>query len=59
VPRLCEVDPGVCRITEERAQKNLSQDGKNLRIGKTSVWIGKTSVWIGKTPVRIENPHSG
>jgi hypothetical protein len=25
VPRLCEVYPGICLITEEKARKNLSQ----------------------------------
>jgi hypothetical protein len=26
VPRLCEVYPGFCLTTEEKARKNLSQD---------------------------------
>jgi glycosyltransferase A (GT-A) superfamily protein (DUF2064 family) len=24
VPRLCDLDPGICLTTEEKAQKNLS-----------------------------------
>jgi len=25
VPRLCELNPGICLTTEEKARKNLSQ----------------------------------
>jgi hypothetical protein len=28
VPSLCELYPGICLITEEKAQKNLSQDSR-------------------------------
>jgi hypothetical protein len=35
VPRLCELYPGVCLKTEEKARKNLSQSRK------TSVTVGK------------------
>ena len=27
MPRLCEVYPGICRTTEEKARKILSQEG--------------------------------
>jgi hypothetical protein len=30
VPCLCEFYPGICRTTEEKARKNLSQGKKNL-----------------------------
>jgi len=30
VPRLCELYPGICLTTEEKARKNLSQGKKNL-----------------------------
>jgi len=29
VPRLCELYPGICLTTEEKARKNLSQDKKS------------------------------
>jgi hypothetical protein len=29
VPRLCELYPGICLTTEEKARKNLSQGRKN------------------------------
>jgi len=35
VPRLCEFYPGICLTTEEKAQKNLSQGKKNLRVQYT------------------------
>jgi hypothetical protein len=31
VPRLCEFYPGICLITEEKAQKNLSQGSRKIR----------------------------
>jgi len=34
VPRLCEVYPGICLITEEKARKNLSQDSWRMPSGK-------------------------
>ena len=35
VPRLCDVHPGICRTTEEKARKNLSQGSRNLSKGKS------------------------
>ena len=32
VPHLCELYPGICRTTEERARKNLSQGSRTIRI---------------------------
>jgi len=31
VPRLCELNPGICLTTEEKARKNLSQGVRNCR----------------------------
>jgi hypothetical protein len=42
VPRLCEIYPGICLTTEEKAWKNLSQAKKNLRLRKTSVTVQYT-----------------
>jgi len=32
-PRLCELYPGICLTTEEKAQKNLSQDNGRVPVG--------------------------
>jgi len=32
VPRLCELYPGICLTTEEKARKNLSQGSQTIRI---------------------------
>jgi hypothetical protein len=32
VPRLCELYPGICLTTEEKAWKNLSQGSQTIRI---------------------------
>jgi hypothetical protein len=34
VPRLCELYPGICLTTEEKARKNLSQGSRAIRIHK-------------------------
>jgi len=34
VPRLCEVYPGICLATEEKARKNLSQGSRRRPVGK-------------------------
>jgi hypothetical protein len=33
VPRLCEVYPGICLTTEEKARKNLSQGSRRMPVG--------------------------
>jgi hypothetical protein len=33
VPRLCELYPGICLITEEKARKNLSQGSRRVTVG--------------------------
>ena len=37
MPRLCELYPGICFTTEEKARKNLRQGKKNLRQGKKNL----------------------
>jgi len=32
--RLCEVYPDICLSTEEKARKNLSQDGRKMPVCK-------------------------
>ena len=48
VPHLCKFYPGICLTTEEKAQKNLSQDKKNLRQGKKNLSQGKKNLSQGK-----------
>jgi hypothetical protein len=33
VPRLCELYPGICLTTEEKARKNLSQGSQRMPVG--------------------------
>ena len=33
VPRLCELYPGICLTTEEKARKNLSQGSRRVPVG--------------------------
>jgi len=33
VPRLCEIYPGICLTTEEKARKNLSQGIRKVPVG--------------------------
>ena len=35
VPRLCELYPGICLTTEEKARKNLSQGSRRVGTMKT------------------------
>jgi len=34
VPRLCEVYPGICLTTEEKARKNRSQGSRRMPVSK-------------------------
>jgi hypothetical protein len=34
MPRLCELHPGICLTTEEKARKNLSQGSRRMPVGK-------------------------
>ena len=42
VPRLCGFYPGICRTTEEKARKNLSQGKKNLSRVKKNLRVQYT-----------------
>ena len=37
VPRLCELYPGICLITEERARKNLCQGSRRVPAGTMKI----------------------
>jgi len=34
VPRLCELYPGICLTTEEKARENLSQGSQRVPVGR-------------------------
>jgi hypothetical protein len=34
VPRLCEIYPGICLTTKEKARKNLSHGSRRMPVGK-------------------------
>jgi len=59
VPLLCEFYPGICFTTEEKAQKNLSQDKKNRSQVKKN--LSQSTVYIlPKTPTHyktLTNTH--
>jgi hypothetical protein len=60
VPRLYEFYPGICRTTEEKAWKNLSQGKKNLSQVKKN--LNHSTVYIlSKTPTHytiLTNTHT-
>jgi len=37
VPRLCGLYPGICRTTEEKARKNLSQGSRRVSAGTMNI----------------------
>jgi hypothetical protein len=54
VPRLCEIYPGICLTTEEKARKNLSQGKKNLSQVKEN--FRRSTVYILPKYPHITNP---
>jgi hypothetical protein len=64
VPRLCEVYPGICLTTEEKARKTLSQVEKNLsqvnkNLSQCTVYILPKHPHITKPTQThtLQNPH--
>jgi hypothetical protein len=49
VLRLCEVYPGICLTTEEKAWKNLSQGSRRMPVGKECTEEVYVSVLVMKT----------
>ena len=39
VPRLCDLYPGICLTTEEKARKNLSQGSRRMPVGMINTWM--------------------
>jgi hypothetical protein len=37
VPRLCELQPGICFTTEEKVGENLSQGNRRLPVGTMKI----------------------
>jgi hypothetical protein len=54
VPRLCELYPGICLTSEEKARKNLSQGSRRMLIGKEYT---EQSIHVNKT-IKIHNLHN-
>ena len=54
VPLLCEFYPGICFTTEEKAQKNLSQDKKNRSQVKKN--LSQSTVYILPKHTHITKP---
>jgi uncharacterized phage infection (PIP) family protein YhgE len=48
VPHLCELYPGICLTTEEKARKNLSHGKKNLSQGQKNLSQGKENLSQGQ-----------
>ena len=47
--RLCELYPGICLTTEEKARKNLSQGSRRMSVGKEYREEVYVSVLVMKT----------
>jgi len=46
MPRLCELYPGICLTTEEKARKNLSQGSRRMPVGTMKTEYTEQSVQI-------------
>jgi hypothetical protein len=53
MPRLCEVYPGICLTTEEKAQKNLSQGSQ--RIPKITLFLRNTKQYNHLSYISFKN----
>jgi hypothetical protein len=45
VPRLCELYPGICLATEEKARKTLSQGSRRMRVGTMKTEYTKQNIY--------------
>jgi len=48
VPRLCELYPGICLTTEEKARKNLSQGNQRVPVGTMKTEYTEQSIHNNK-----------
>ena len=48
VPRLCEIYPGICLTTEEKARKNLSQGSQRMPVGTMKTEYAEQSIHYDK-----------
>ena len=48
VPRLCELYPGICLTTEEKARKNLSQGSGRVPVGTMKTEYTEKSIHNNK-----------
>jgi len=62
MPRLCEVYPGICLTTEEKARKNLSQGSRRMPVGKEyteqSILVNKNTISLGGQQKGHETDYS-
>jgi hypothetical protein len=48
MPRLCEVYPGICLTTEEKARKKLSQGSQRMPVGTMKTEYTEQSIHNNK-----------
>jgi len=48
MPRLCELYPGICLTTEEKARKSLSQDSRRVPVGMMKTEYTEQSIHNNK-----------
>ena len=58
MPRLCEVYPGVCPPTEEKARKNLSQGSRRMPVGTMHRWSSSVRRFKASCCLRQVGNHS-
>jgi len=58
VPRLCELHPGVCLTTEEKAQKNPSQGSRRVPAGTMKTEYTEQNIRNNKNVHKHNNKHT-
>jgi len=48
VPRHCELYPGICLTTEEKAWKNLSHDSRRVPVGTMKAEYTEQNIYNNK-----------
>ena len=59
VPRLCELNPGICLTTEEKARKNLSQGSQRMSQGSQVPYIFVVGFWCHAPAAPYPRERSG
>ena len=58
VPRLCELYPGICLTTEEKARKNLSQGSRRVPAGTMKTEYAEQNVHKNTQFTKIKQKHA-